>query len=60
MVPQVVLPPEGLAAHVAREGALVRVRALVDEEVVGLGEVALAEAAHELLFCSLSTERNKK
>lgn len=50
MVAEVVLPPEGLVADVARVGPLVRVRPLVDEQVVGLGEVAPAELADELLL----------
>lgn len=50
MVPQVVLPPESLVADVAGVGPLVRVGPLVDEEVVGLGEVPAAELADELLF----------
>jgi hypothetical protein len=49
VVPQMVLPPERLAAHVAREGSLVRVRPLVDEQVVGLCELSVAELADELL-----------
>ncbi len=50
MVPQVVLPPERLAANVARVRALVRVRPLVDEQVVALGKVPLAVLADELLL----------
>ena len=49
VVPQVVLPPERLAAHVTREGTLVRVRALMDEQVVGLGELAVTKFADKLL-----------
>jgi hypothetical protein len=49
MVPQMVLPPERLAANVAGEGPLVRVRPLVDEQVVGLCELPVAELADELL-----------
>lgn len=45
---EVVLPLEGLAARLAREGDVVLVRALVDHEVVGLGEAALAVLADEL------------
>ena len=41
VVPEVVLPPERLAADVAGVGPLVRVGPLVDQQVVGLGEVAL-------------------
>ena len=50
MIPEVVLPPEGLAADVARVGPLVGVGPLVDEEVVRLGELPVAELADELLF----------
>lgn len=50
MVPQVVLPPESLVADVTGVRPLVRVGPLVDEEVVGLGEVPAAELADELLF----------
>ena len=50
VVPEVVLAPERLAADVARVGPLVRVRALVDQQVVGLGELAAAELADELLL----------
>ncbi len=49
VVPQMVLPPERLAAHVAGEGPLVGVRPLVDEQVVGLCELPVAELADELL-----------
>lgn len=45
---QVVLPLEGLAAGLAGEGDVVLVRALVDHQVVRLGEAALAVLAHEL------------
>ena len=48
MLLEVVLPLEGLAARLAREGDVVLVRALVDHEVVGLGEAALAVLADEL------------
>lgn len=45
-----VLPPEGLVADIAGVGPLVRVRALVDQQVVGLGEMPAAELAHKLLL----------
>ena len=45
VVAEVVLPPEGLAADVAGEGPLVRVRPLVDQQVVALGELPLAVLA---------------
>lgn len=45
-----ILPPEGLVADVARVRSLVRVRALVDQQIVRLGEMAAAELADELLL----------
>ena len=45
-----VLSPEGLVADVAREGAFVGVCPLVNQQVVGLGELALAVLADELLL----------
>ena len=50
VVPEMVLPPEGLATYFTGVGPLVRVRALVDQQVVGLGELALAELADEPLL----------
>lgn len=50
VVPEVVLPAEGLAADVAGVGTLVGVRPLVDQEVIGLGELPVAELADELLL----------
>ena len=50
VVTEMVLPPEGLAADIAGERSLVRVRALVDHEVVGLGELAVAVLADEPLL----------
>ena len=52
VVAQVVLPPEGLAAHVAGEGPLVGVCPLVYQQVVGLGELPVAELANETLLWS--------
>ena len=45
-----VLPPEGLAAYVAGVGPLVRVGSLVNQQVVGLGELSVTELANKLLF----------
>ena len=53
VVPEMILPAERLAAQVARVGPLIRVSPLMNEEVVGLGELAAAELAYELLFCAL-------
>lgn len=47
MVAQMVLAPEGLVADVALIGPLVGVCSLVNEEVVGFGELALTESAYE-------------
>lgn len=47
---EVVLPLEGLAADLAGEGDVVLVGALVDHEVVGLGEASLAVLADKLAF----------
>ncbi len=54
MITKVVLAAEGLAAEVAAEGPLVGVRPLVDQQIVGLGKLALAEAADELLSAALA------
>ena len=45
-----ILSAECLAADVARIWPLVRVRSLVDQQVVGLGELAVAELADKLLL----------
>lgn len=50
VVSQVVLSPEGLLADVAGVRPLVRVRALVDQQVVGLGEVSSAKLTNKFLF----------
>ncbi len=50
MVAEVVLSPEAFAADVTRVGPLVSVRALVDQQVVGLGEVTATELADVLLL----------
>lgn len=50
VVSEVVLSTEGFAAHVAGERPLVRVRPLVYEEVVALGEVTRAVLADELFL----------
>ena len=46
VVPQVVLPAEGLVADITGVGTLVRVRPLVDQQVVGVGELPLAVPAN--------------
>ena len=50
MVAQMVLAPERLAADVARVRPLVRVRALVDQQIVRLGELSVAVLADELFL----------
>ena len=50
VIAEMILTAEGFAANVARVGPLVRVRPLVDEQIVGFGELAVAELADELLL----------
>ena len=45
-----ILTTEGLAANVARVRPFVGVGPLVDEQIVGFGELAVAELADELLL----------
>ena len=52
VVSQMVLSSEGFTTDVAREGPLVRVSSLVDHDVVGLGELAVAKLADEPLLGS--------
>ena len=49
MVPEVVLSAEALATHITWIWSLVSVCALMDQQVVGLGEMAATESADELL-----------
>lgn len=50
VIPQMILPPESLSADVARVGSLIRVSPLVDQQIVGLGELSVAVLADELLL----------
>jgi len=52
VVSKVILATERLAADVTREGPFVRVCALVNEQVVALGEVATTVLADKLLLRS--------
>jgi hypothetical protein len=52
VVAEVILAAEGLSANVTRVGPFVGVGPLVDEQIVGLGELAVAELADELLLGS--------
>ena len=52
VVSQVVLPSEGFSTDVTGVGSLVRVRSLVDQQVVALGELPVAEFADEPLLRS--------
>ena len=52
VVSQVVLSSKGFPADVARVRSLVRVRPLVDQQVVTLGELPVAELANETLLWS--------
>lgn len=53
-----VLATERFAAYVARIGTLVGVRAFVDEEIVGLGEMSLTVFADELLLGTTAGNRS--
>lgn len=50
MIPEVILTPESLSTDVTREGPLVGVGSLVDEEVVTLGEVPRTELTNKLFL----------
>lgn len=52
MVPEVVLTSEGLVADIAAVRPLIGVGALMDEQVVGLGELPVAELTDELFLRS--------
>ena len=52
MIPEMVLPTEGLPADLTRVGPLIRVCPLVNQKVVGLGEMATTVFTDELLFGS--------
>jgi len=54
VVSEVVLSTEGFSTDVTRERSFVGVRSLMDEQIVGLGELALTEAADKLLSAPLS------
>jgi hypothetical protein len=50
VVPQVVLPSKGLATHITGKGSLICMSPLMDEQVVGLGELPVAELADKPLL----------
>ena len=50
MIAKMVLPPEGFATDIAREGSLIGVSALVNEQVVGFGEMTFAVLADVFFF----------
>ena len=52
VISQVVLPSEGLATNITVEWPLICVRPLVDQQVVGFSELALAVPADEPLLWS--------
>lgn len=54
MIPQMILSAEGLSAYVARVRPLVGVRPLVNQQVVALGELSIAELADELFLGPLA------
>ena len=50
MVSEMVLSSEGLAADITRVGALVRVGSLVDQQIIGLGEMATTVFTYKLFL----------
>jgi hypothetical protein len=54
MVAQMVLTSKGLSADVTRIGTLVGVRSLVNEQIVGFGELTIAIFADELFLWTCS------
>ena len=50
VVSKVVLPAEGLAANITVEGPLISVSPFMDQQVVGFGELSLAELADVALL----------
>lgn len=50
VVSQMVLSPESLVTNITRVWPLVRVGPLMDEQIVGLGEMPATELANKLLF----------
>lgn len=50
VVSEMVLSPESLVTNIAGVGPLVCVGPLMDEQVVGLGEMSATELANKLLF----------
>ena len=52
VVPQMVLPPKRLATDITGKRPLISVRPLMDQEVVGFGELSLAVLADVLLLQS--------
>ena len=52
MITKMILSAERLAANIARVGTLVRVCALVNEQIVRLCELSIAELADKLLLRS--------
>lgn len=50
MIPEVVLPSEGLVADITGIRPLICVRPLMDQKVVGLGKMAATELADKLFL----------
>jgi hypothetical protein len=50
MIPQVILPSEGLVADITRVWPLIGVGPFVDEQIVGFGKVSAAKLADKLFF----------
>lgn len=56
MVSEVVLPPESFPADVTRVRSLISMSSLMNQQIVGLGELAVAVFANKLLLRSCSRD----
>jgi len=52
MISQMILPPKSFPANVTGIGPLIRVRSLMDKQIVTFGEMAMTVFANELLLWS--------
>ena len=60
VITEMILPSEGLATNITIERALIRVSALVDEQVVRFGELSVAVLANKSLLWSGGSTRTSK
>lgn len=60
MISQMILPAKGFPTDVTRVRSLVRVSSLVNQQIVALGELSVAEFANKLLLRSLTGQPSRK